>query len=46
MFFKDMMYWEKEFLKRLERQGVEVLLYKRDIFIALRSIDTRYMYVK
>ena len=44
-----MMYWEKEFLKRLERQGVEVLLYKRyvdDIVIALRSMDKRCMYVK
>ena len=44
-----MMWWEKEFLKKLEQQGVHVLLYKRyvdDIVLIMRSIDRKVEYVK
>ena len=44
-----MSWWDKEFIKRLKEQGIEILFYKRyvdDITIILRAPDKRLRYVK
>ena len=44
-----MMWWDREFLRRLERQGIRVLLYKRyvdDITIVFRAPDKRMKFMK
>ena len=44
-----MMWWDREFLRRLERQGIRVLLYKRyvdDIIIVFKAPDKRTKFVK
>ena len=44
-----MIWWEKEFLKKLEQQGVQIHLYKwyvDDTVLILRCIDRKLEYVK